>query len=382
MKEFFLIFFQLFPFLLFANQNLTCSFTPNESHYSLSVENVSDNAFWQTGISFTGKDGYSLTLPVTGSLQTDWGLFTFGSRALWENSRFCTFLDGHPSLMFSNGCFSASLTNSFLNLQGPRAFEVELLLKNASISLLNWAWGASNIEKEYHYVTTWDEQKAAGGLAGSLFLHGMKGEASLEVIYTGVSGLQAFIQQKLVFPFAQVMVSYGDKTYPKCFRVELAYQGCKLFADYSFESKYGSIPVFGGESQIHNTQIQASLRKEIGPWFLEVSSFAEQTIKKDGSVKSRRDLQLSAGKQEPDQIFEVSVKMKGTRNSGDKRGLAFVSEASLRLSDVLICYRDAAFSLSLSHDFCIGQGTLGFQITQRQGGRNALCVSYSTTIGR
>lgn len=378
MKEFFMIFFQLLPFVLFANQNVTFHFVPNESKYSLSVEHVSENAFWQTGISFSGKDGYSITLPVTGSLQTGNGVFSFGGNALWKHSTFCTFLDGHPSVTFSDGTYAVSYTDSMFSVKGPRAFGVELPLGKASFSLLHWAWGASQIANEYHYLTTWDEQKATGGWGGRMSLHQGKGEASVEWIYTDVCGLHASIQQKLEFPAVQLSVSYGDKTYPKSFKVELNHERSNLVASYSLESKYGSLPVFGGESQIQKTTIHARLRKEEGPWFLDISSLAEKAAKKDGSLQNQYDLQLSAGNQDPSLAFVASVKVK--RRQPPERSLEW--EASVGMADVLLTYRDKAFCFSLSHEFPVSQGKIGFLITQRQGDGSKLSVSYATTIDR
>jgi hypothetical protein len=382
MKEFLLVFLQLLLFSVLASQNISFLFVPNESSYSLSIENKDNLTDWKTMISLDATKGVSVRLPVTASLYTESGLFTFGKEALWDKSRLCSFLTDYPALMFSNEKVSLSVTNSFLQTLGPRVFELELPLGNATFSLFNWAWGSMNIEKDYLYLTTWDTQKAEGGWGGNLSLQSDKAQAFVELVYTNITGLEAVIEQTLVFPMGQLTVCYGEKTYPKRYKVDLTYREVGLSAQYSFENEFGGMPVFGGEFQMRRTHIKASIRKEIRPWFLSISSLDEETFDKEGKAKSQRDLYLTLGKQESEQQYVFTCKLREKQSDSEETGHVFAVDTSLKIADILFSYSEQTFSVSLSHVIPLEHGELGFQITQSQGKRNSLSISYSTTIDR
>jgi hypothetical protein len=382
MKGIVLVFCQLLLCSLFAGENISLLFEPYDQDYKLSVAAENESLSWKTAFSLEKEKGMDVKLPIEANFSFGPLLFSFGKSGPGPVGNLYALVDNFPVLRVSKGNLVCAVTNPLFDAQSPKTLEFSFLGTSTSFSLFQWAWGERKDESENQYLVDWSAQQAAGGWGGNFSLDGNIAQLYAEVLYTPVSGIKAYSRQSLNFPLGRITLNFGNETYPKSYRVDLFYNSLHTEARYSFEDGFGQSPVFGGEYQIRKTRFESSLRRNLGCYLYQISSYCEILFLSDGFIQTTHDFQFQFRHTANMYPMELTYRLKGKRNSSEGMAFVFKPELSVQVSSLQVIFFETGMNVTLSWEIALGEGSVGFKLIKAQGKRNSLKITYSTTIGQ
>ncbi|WP_320130165.1 hypothetical protein [uncultured Sphaerochaeta sp.] len=382
MKRLLLGFIQLLVFVSFASQNISLSLLPYDTQYTIGVENNSEDFHWKAGFSWDGKKDFAFSVPVEGTLDTDFGQLAFGPNTMAKISEICSFLGKYPGLSLRNEDLYIFATNSLLDKKGPSVLGFGFFKDTTALHLFSWSRAKSLQVENTEYLTQWNGNNAKKGLGVNLSLQRFGTSFYGEMVYTPISGVQVSISNLVCFPMGTLKISYGNGPYPRNLRVELKYQKYGMTAMYSQQLGYGQLPVFGGQYETRNVLEKTSLKLVYGSWYWYGSRIEDSTYCLNGDFKAKSTYCFQVGNDRKGKTCLFSVTFSGNRKKGKSLKESLSPTIVLKIAAMEYSFGKKGSCMTLSYSVPLKRGAFGFKVIHSQGKTVSLGFSYKTTIGQ